>query len=61
MNALELKKLQAELKRVDAAKEEMEVRVLERQEEIQRLQDNIKLQEARFAELTLKIAEATKI
>lgn len=60
MSPLELKKMTAELKRVDAAKEEMELRVCERMEEIQRLQDGIKIQEAKLEELKAKLAEASK-
>lgn len=55
MSPLELKRLQAELKRVDAAKEEMEVRILERTEEIARLEENIKIQNTKLKELKEKI------
>lgn len=60
MSPLELKKIQVELKRVDAAKEEMELRVQERMEEIQRLEDNIKIQVAKIEELQAKLADASK-
>lgn len=44
--SLEIKKYKAELLRVQAAKAEMEYIVAQRMEEIQRLEDNIKKQEA---------------
>ena len=58
MSPLELKKLQVELKRVDAAKEEMELRIHERMDEIKRLEDNIKIQVAKIEELKAKLVEA---
>lgn len=42
--SLELKRKEVELMRVKIAKSEMELRIQERQEEIQRLEDNIKIQ-----------------
>jgi chaperonin cofactor prefoldin len=60
MSPLDIKKIQVELKRVDAAKEEMELRVQERMEEIQRLEDNIKIQVTKIAELQAKLADANK-
>jgi hypothetical protein len=58
MSPLELKKLQVELLRVSAAKAEMELRIAERLEEIQRLEDNIKISEAKETELQEKITAA---
>lgn len=58
MTPLELKKMQVELLRVGAAKAEMELRIHERQEEIDRLLEHIKIQEAKEAELKAKLAEA---
>lgn len=49
--SLDNKKYKAELLRVQAAKAEMEYIIAQRQEEIQRLEDNIKKQEE--AEVTL--------
>jgi hypothetical protein len=49
---LELKKMQLERMKVECAKQEMELRIFEREEEIQRLRDNIKLQDKRINELT---------
>lgn len=60
MSPLDLKKLQVELLRVGAAKAEMELRIHERMEEIERLNEHVKIQEAKEAELREKIAEATK-
>lgn len=60
MNPLELKKLQVELLRVSAAKGEMELRICERMDEIQRLEEHLKVQEAKEIELKAKIAEMQK-
>jgi len=57
MSPLELKKIQVEIKRVDAAKEEMELRIHERMDEIKRLEDNIKVQVAKIEELKAKLTE----
>jgi hypothetical protein len=57
MSPLELKKIQVELLRVQAAKGEMELRVQERMEEIQRLEDSIKISEAKEQELQAKLAD----
>lgn len=43
---LELKRKEVELMRVQMAKSEMELRIQERQDEVQRLQENIKIQVA---------------
>ena len=60
MTALELKKLQVQLKQVDAAKEEMEQRVMERMEDIARIEENIKVQQTKIEEIHAKLAEANK-
>lgn len=57
MNGLEHKRMVLELKRVDMAREEMQFRIEERLEEIARLQDNIKIQEAKIKELKEKLGE----
>lgn len=44
--SLDLKRKEVELMRVQIAKSEMELRIAERQEEVQRLQENIKIQAA---------------
>lgn len=58
MTALELKKIQVEFKRVNSAREEQELRILEFQEQIQRLQASIDISKAKEEELSAKIAEA---
>ena len=57
MTPLDLKKIQAEFKRVDAAKEEMEVRVLERMDEVAKLQEHIKIQQEKLVELKTRLDE----
>ena len=49
--SLEMRKKQAELARVKAARLDLEVRVEERLEEIERLKEHIKIQLAKEAEL----------
>ena len=58
LTALEIKKLSVELLRVSAAKAELELRVYERMDEIQRIEDSIKVSEAKEAELQEKLAAA---
>lgn len=58
MTAYDLKKLQVEYKRVNAAREEQELRVLEFQEQIQRLENSIAISKTKEDELQAKIAEA---
>lgn len=55
MTPLERKKLEVELLRVNAAKEEMSLRILECQEQIDRLNTQIKIQEAKEIELKEKL------
>lgn len=57
MNAYELKKVQVEYKRVNAAREEQELRILEFQEQIKRLESSIALSIAKEDELQAKIKE----
>jgi hypothetical protein len=54
-SALEVKKMQVELMRVAAARAEMEFKIMERLEDIERLKEQIKLQEAKEQELKQKI------
>jgi len=58
--SLELKKIQVEYKRVNAAREELEYRILEAQDQIERLKANIDIQKAREDELQVKIKELQK-
>lgn len=55
--SLDNKKYKAELLRVQAAKAEMEYIIAQRQEEIQRLEDNIKKQEEAEEKLLQKMKE----
>lgn len=60
MTSLDLKRKKVELLRVSAAKAELELRVHERLEEIERIQEHVKISEAKELELTNEIAEAEK-
>ena len=55
MTELERARKELERKKVLVAKEEMLFKILERREDIKRLEANIKIQEARAAELTEEI------
>lgn len=55
MTPLERKKIEVELLRVNAAKEEMQLRILESQDQINRLQEQIKIQEVKEKELQTKL------
>lgn len=55
--SLELKKKKLEYSRVSLAREELEVKVAERQEEIARMQEYIVIQSAKEDELLKQIAE----
>ncbi len=57
MTNFELKKIKVELLRVSAAKGEMELRIEEAMETIKRLEDSIKIQEAKEQELMAKIKQ----
>ncbi len=54
---LDLKKKELELMKVECGRQEMLVRVLEAQENIERLNKNIKIQEERIKELNEEIKE----
>jgi hypothetical protein len=56
MLPLELKRMKLELIKVAAARHELEFRIEERLEEINRIKEHVKVQEAKEAELTEKIA-----
>lgn len=53
--SLERKKTEVELIRVEAAKAEMELRIAERQEEIKRVEENIKIQDSKILELKQRL------
>lgn len=57
MSAYELKKLQVEYKRVNASKEEQELRVFEYQDQIARMEASIAVSQAKEDELLAKIKE----
>lgn len=57
MMDIELKRLNVEFKRVNSAREEMEYKIMEFQEQIKRLEDNIAIQKAKEEELLAKINE----
>lgn len=57
MSPIEMKKLKVELIRVQAARMELELRVDERLDEIQRLKENIDAQIKREIELEARITE----
>lgn len=55
--ALERKKIQVELLRVEAARAELEYKIEERLEDIKRLEENITIQKTKEEELKQKIKE----
>lgn len=57
MQSLDRKKIQVELLRVSAAKAELELRIEERLEEIDRLKEHIQISEVREKELKDKLSK----
>jgi len=57
MTNLELKRTEVELIRVQAARAELEFKIIEREDEIERIRENIKIQLKREEELKIKIKE----
>lgn len=57
MMDIELKRLNVEYKKVNSAREQNEYRIMELQEQIQRLDDDIKISIAKEEELLGKIQE----
>ena len=55
--SLELKKIQVEYMRVQTARMELEYKIEERLEDIKRMEEHIKIQEIKEAELNAKIVE----
>lgn len=55
MSPLDRKKIELELAQVTVGKQAMELKIMEREEEIERIRDNIKIQEKREAELQEKL------
>jgi hypothetical protein len=58
MTILELRKLQNEYKRVNAARDEQELRILEMQEQIARIESSIEISKSKEEELLAKIQAA---
>lgn len=57
---LDIKRKKVELLRVSSGKAELELRIHERMEEIDRLQENVKISEAKEQELMAQIQEMEK-
>ena len=57
---LEIKKKQVELMRVECAKAEMQMKILEMQDNIKRLETNITIQDKRIEELNTEINNLKK-
>jgi hypothetical protein len=55
MTPLEKKKLEVELLRVNAAKEEMLLKILEAEDQIERINNLVKIQEAKELEIKEKL------
>lgn len=55
MDALEKKKLEVQLKRIDATIGELEVKIDERKEDIKRIEEHIVLQRKQEDEVKLKL------
>jgi C4-dicarboxylate-specific signal transduction histidine kinase len=60
MSSLDIKRMKLELVKVAAARAELEFRVEERLDEINRIQEHIKVQLDKEADLQQKIADAEK-
>ncbi len=58
MTPLELKKIQVEYKRVNQAREELELRVMEFMDQINRIEATIEISKAKEDELLAKLKEA---
>lgn len=54
---IEQKKLETELLKVTASRSEMELRLMEREAELQRLRDNLVVQQEKEAELQARLDE----
>lgn len=58
MTALEKKKLEVELSQIRAGLEAMELKVMEREDEIVRIQEQEQIQKVRIQEIEKKLMEA---
>lgn len=52
MNALEKKKKEVQLKQVEASIADLECRILEREEDIQRIKEHLKIQQQKLEEIS---------
>lgn len=57
---IEVKKVRLELMKVSTAKAEMEIRIHERLEEIERIKEHMKIQETKEQELNVRLKELEK-
>lgn len=57
MDKIEKAKLEVQLMKVEAAKKDMEIRVMEYELEIERIRENVKVQEKALLELRSKFKE----
>jgi len=55
MDSFEMRKMKVELMRVQAAKAELELKIFERELEIERIKDAIKAQDSKIIELEEKL------
>jgi len=55
--AIDIKRIQVELSKVVAARSEMELKILEREEEVSRLRSGLSIQDAKIVELEAKISD----
>lgn len=58
MTPLELKRIKLELKNVEAARLNLEFRIEESLDQIERIKENVKIQETKEVELAQKIKDA---
>lgn len=57
MQALEKKKLELEIIKLQAARAELEYKIMEREEDIQRIRDHITLNEEKIAEIKERLGD----
>lgn len=59
LSPLEKKKLEVELSQVRVGRESMELKIMEREEEIERIREQIEISSKREQGITIKLAEST--
>lgn len=57
LSPLDRKKLEVELSQVKAGRESMELKIMEREDEIQRVKGQIEIQDKRIQEIQQKLSE----